>query len=56
MEALAPAVSDAVGLADTVEEPLTVVEGVAGGVPVALAVALPEGVAVPVWLGVALPL
>ena len=48
LEALAPAVSDAVGLADTVEEALTVVEGVGGGVPVPL----PEGVGVVLLVGV----
>ena len=46
LEALAPAVSDAVRLADTVDEPLSVVDGVAGGVPLALLVAVPEGVTV----------
>ena len=38
-EGEAPRVSEAVGLADTVEEPLRVVDGVAGGVAVAEAVA-----------------
>ena len=50
----APAVSDAVGLADTVDELLRVVDGVADGVPVALPVALPVDVTVPDWLGVLL--
>jgi hypothetical protein len=56
LDADAPTVTDAVGLAELVELPLSVEEGVAGGVPVAVGVGVGVGVAEPLLDGVALPL
>ena len=53
LEADAPSVNEGVGLGDTVLLPLSVVDGVAGGVPLHVAVGEPDGVPEPVWEGVA---